>query len=110
MTTRNKLNLFQTHALSNSKHTTEHEELKVRQERIREIKEREERERKEIRDQLRKNKENERMIVKNNSQQYDEAIRKNRKVELEKKGQLVKEVKQEKQHFKESLLHSRIAE
>lgn len=58
MTTRNKLNLFQTHALSNSKHRQESEEVKARQEKVREIKEKEEKERKEIREQLKRNKEN----------------------------------------------------
>lgn len=50
------------------------------------------------------------MIIKNNSLQYDEAIRKNKKLELQKKEQIVKEIKQEKQQFKESLMNSRLVE
>lgn len=110
MTARNKLNLFQAHAFASSKHQTDSEELRVRQEKVREIKQKEEQERKQIREQLKKNKENERIIVRNNSIQYDQAIRNHRKLDLQKKEQIVKEIKQEKQHFKDALINSRIVE
>jgi uncharacterized protein YllA (UPF0747 family) len=80
MTTRNKLNLFEFHSLNSKKHNQETEDLKMRQEKVKEMKEKEERELKEIRNQMKKNKENERLVIKNNSLQYDEAIKKNRKL------------------------------
>ena len=45
-----------------------------------EMKEKAEKELREIRAQMKRNKENERLVIKNNSIQYDEAIKKNRKL------------------------------
>lgn len=44
------------------------------------MKEKAEKELREIRAQMKRNKENERLVIKNNSLQYDEAIKKNRKL------------------------------
>lgn len=41
LTTRNKFNLFETHVLNKKKHQLEEEDLKTRQEKVREMKERE---------------------------------------------------------------------
>ncbi len=71
VTTRNKLNLFESHSLNKKKNQLDMEDTQNKQEKVREMKERAERELKQIRTQMKKNKENERLVIKNNSIQYD---------------------------------------
>lgn len=44
------------------------------------MREKEEREMKQIKNEMKRNKENERLVIRNNSTQYDEAIKKNRRL------------------------------
>lgn len=46
------------------------------------MKEKVEREMKQIKNEMKRNKENERLVIRNNSMQYDSAIKKNKKLEL----------------------------
>lgn len=57
------------------------------------MREKEEKELREIKSLLKLNKENQRTIIRNNSLLHDQAIKQNRKLELEKKEKLVNEIK-----------------
>lgn len=110
LTTRNKLNLLENHQLTTQKHHHELTQLEANQQRVRQAKQREEKELREIKEQLRRNKENEHQLIRNSSLQHEQAIRKNRQLELFKKEKMVKEIHQERQNYKQSLLQSRIQE
>lgn len=110
ITTRNKLNLFESHSLNQKKNRMQVQQAQSKHERVREMKEKAEKELRQIRTQMKKNKENERLVIKNNSIQYDEAIKKNKRLEIQKKQQLVKEMKQQKEKYKESIMNSRLFE
>jgi hypothetical protein len=110
LTTRNKLNLVENHQLTTQKHHHELTQLEANQQRVRQAKQREEKELREIKEQLRRNKENERLLIRNSSLQHEQTIRKNREIELMKKEKMVKEIHLERQNYKQSLLQSRIQE
>jgi len=57
---------------------------------------------------LKKSREHERLVIKNNSMRYDQTINKNRKLEQELKERLVKEARKDKENYKQSMVDSRI--
>jgi len=57
---------------------------------------------------LKKSREHERLVIKNNSIRYDQTINKNRKLEQELKERLVKEARKDKENYKQSMVDSRI--
>ena len=59
---------------------------------------------------MKRNKENERLLVHNSSIQHDEMLKRNQQLELQKKEQLVKEMKRERQQFQETMINSRLIE
>jgi hypothetical protein len=59
---------------------------------------------------LRRSKEKERCMIRNSSLRYDETIKKNRKLDLEIKERLVKEMKKEKENYKQTVADSRLRE
>jgi hypothetical protein len=49
---------------------------------------------------LRKSKEQERLVIRNNSLRYDETIRKNKRLERDLKGRMAQEVRLGKENYK----------
>lgn len=85
-------------------------DLKERQGKARELREKKDRDLREVKDMLKKNKQEDRLVIRNNSLRYDQTIRKNRKLELELREKLVKEVRKDKENYKQSLADSRSQE
>jgi len=59
---------------------------------------------------MKKSKEEERNLIRNNSLRYNLTIKKNKEIEQELKQKLVKEMKKEKENYKQSLMESRAKE
>lgn len=72
------------------------------------MRERQEQDLKEVKDMLRKSREKERSIIRDNSLRYDQTIKKNRLLEKEIKEKLVRDMKKEKENYKHSLAQSRL--
>jgi hypothetical protein len=65
---------------------------------------------KDAKESMRKSKEEERNLIRNNSLRYSLAIKRNKEAEKEMKQKIVKEIKQEKENYKQNLLESRAKE
>lgn len=108
VTARNKLNHLQKDDYKHKLHTVQSDQLLCKQEQVKQIRERQEHDLKEVRDMLKKSREKERSIIRNNSIIYDSTIKKNRQLQQEIKEKLVRDMRKEKENYKQSLASSRL--
>jgi hypothetical protein len=93
ITTRNKLNQLHSHNSQQHLHNLIAQDAAAKQQKVRQLREKQEHDLREVKDMLKKSREKERLVIRNNSLLYDQTIKKNKKTDLELKEKLVKEMR-----------------
>ena len=109
-TTRNKLNNYHNYEQKSQYHQQLRTDLEEKHEKVRLFREKKENDMKEVREMLRKSREKERLVIRNNSLKFDAKIKKNKELEFQIKERMVKQIRKDKENFKESMVQSRIQE